>query len=215
MTLKNGDGKSLLELFYEDKKRWSYTFQNAAILTRLKAITAAMRAATKPVLVTERSVLTDRFVFAEMLRDKGDLDELEWQLYMSWFDAFASQLPIRAIIYVTTGVATSHARIAQRGRAGEAAIPQAYLADLQAQHEKWVAGTELPVLRLSTEPGEDIAASVGRVREFVAGLLSGAGGGGGAGAVAAPAAAKDAAHGDACGSTPSGSSPVKMPAARG
>ena len=74
----------MLELFYEDKRRLGYTFQNAEILTRLKAIRGALAVSRKCVPITERSVLTDRFVFAEMLRDRGDIDALEWQLYMSW-----------------------------------------------------------------------------------------------------------------------------------
>ena len=35
MSLRHSNGKSLLELFYEDKHRWAYTFQNTAILTRI------------------------------------------------------------------------------------------------------------------------------------------------------------------------------------
>lgn len=62
-TLKTADGKSLLQHFYEDKKRWSYTFQNCAILTRLTAIQKAIRNTKKRVIITERSLLTDRFVF--------------------------------------------------------------------------------------------------------------------------------------------------------
>jgi deoxyadenosine/deoxycytidine kinase len=27
LTLKNAEGKSLLALFYEDKRRWAYSFQ--------------------------------------------------------------------------------------------------------------------------------------------------------------------------------------------
>ena len=77
LTLKNGDGKSLLELFYEDKTRWAYSFQNCAILTRIKALREAIRDAKKRIIITERSVLTDRYVFAEMLRDSGDLNLLE------------------------------------------------------------------------------------------------------------------------------------------
>ena len=45
--LKNAEGKSLLELFYEDKRRWAYTFQNCAILTRLRSLKAVLRTTTK------------------------------------------------------------------------------------------------------------------------------------------------------------------------
>jgi hypothetical protein len=34
------------------------------------------------VLITERSVLTDRFVFAEMLERSGDIDTLEMQVIL-------------------------------------------------------------------------------------------------------------------------------------
>jgi hypothetical protein len=61
-TLKTDDGKSLLQHFYEDKQRWSYTFQNCAILTRLTAIRKSIRETKKKVIITERSLLTDRYV---------------------------------------------------------------------------------------------------------------------------------------------------------
>jgi deoxyadenosine/deoxycytidine kinase len=172
MTLKNAEGKSLLELFYEDKRRWAYTFQNCAILTRLRTIKDAIASTKKKIILTERSVLTDRHVFAEMLRSSGDIDELEWQLYMNWFDTFAADLPIRGVVYLTTGVSTSAERIGRRGRRGEEHIPLDYLSALDAQHKKWLAGTDLPVLRISTEPGQSQDANIAAVREFVNGLLS-------------------------------------------
>jgi len=171
MTLKNAEGKSLLELFYEDKRRWAYTFQNCAILTRLRTIKDAIASTKKRVILTERSVLTDRFVFAEMLKASGDIDEMEWTLYMNWFDTFATDLPIRGVVYLTTGVETSAGRIVRRGRHGEENIPLDYLSALDAQHKKWLSSTDLPVLRISTEPGQSQDANIAAVKRFVEGLL--------------------------------------------
>lgn len=176
MRLKDASGKSLLELFYSDKKRWAYTFQNCAILTRLRTILSAMKTTTKKVILTERSVLTDRFVFAEMLREDGTLDPLEWELYMTWFNTFAADLPIRGVIYLTTGVGTSAERIVHRGRAGEEHIPLDYLAALDTQHHRWLDRAEreeeMPVLRISTEPGVSLDANVEAVRSFIGTLTS-------------------------------------------
>ena len=36
VALKNEEGKSLIELFYEDKKKYSYMFQNYAYITRMR-----------------------------------------------------------------------------------------------------------------------------------------------------------------------------------
>ena len=166
--LKNADGRNLLELFYEDKKRWAYTFQNAAILSRLKMIKEAVNNALPgQIIVTERSVLTDRFVFAQMLKDKGEIDTLEWDLYEMWYNTFATELPMSGIIYITTGVATSSERIRTRGRGGEEGIPDAYLKDLAAQHERWLADTDLPVLRISTETAIPIELTLSQIRGFL------------------------------------------------
>ena len=165
LSLRDANGKSLLELFYEDKRRWAYTFQNCAILTRLRTIKEAIATTKKQIILTERSVLTDRFVFAEMLRASGDITSLEWQLYCSWYDTFAAGLPIAGVIYLGTDVATSAERIVHRGRTGEDQIPRAYLADLDAQHKKWLSSTALPVLSLESKA--DLQEQVGEIRRFL------------------------------------------------
>ena len=154
-ALKNDTGKNLLELFYEDKKRWAYTFQNCAILTRLKNIKEAVEELEqngKKVILTERSVLTDKYVFAQMLRDAGDIDRLEWELYDSWFSIFSKQHQVNGIIYLSTSSTTSKERIHIRNRQGEDRIPLEYLDALDQQHKKWIESTDIPVLTLSTEP---------------------------------------------------------------
>jgi deoxyadenosine/deoxycytidine kinase len=171
-ALKNAEGKSLLELFYEDKKRWSYTFQNCAILTRLKNIQEAVENLDTTlkgpqVIITERSVLTDKHVFAEMLRDAGDIDPLEWELYESWFNIFGKKYPVKGIVYLSTSSTTSKERIHIRNRHGEDKIGLDYLDALDAQHKKWIENTNIPVLTLSTEPGVSLDTNIGEIREFI------------------------------------------------
>ena len=171
-ALKNAEGKNLLELFYEDKKRWAYTFQNCAILTRLKNIQDAVEnldsTMKEPqVIITERSVLTDKHVFAEMLRDGGDIDPLEWELYESWFNIFGKKYPVRGIIYVSTNSTTSNERIKIRNRQGEDRIGIDYLDALDNQHKKWVESTNIPVLTLSTEVGVSVEKNIEEIKLFI------------------------------------------------
>lgn len=171
-ALKNAEGKNLLELFYEDKKRWSYTFQNCAILTRLKNIQDAVENLDSTlkgpqVIITERSVLTDKHVFAEMLYDAGDIDPLEWELYESWFNIFGKKHPVKAIIYISTSSNTSKERIQIRNRQGEDRIGIDYLDALDKQHKKWIENTNIPVLTLSTEIGVPVEENVEKIKEFI------------------------------------------------
>jgi deoxyadenosine/deoxycytidine kinase len=171
-SLKNAEGKNLLELFYEDKKRWAYTFQNCAILTRLKNIQDAVEnldsTVKEPqVIITERSVLTDKHVFAEMLYDSGDIDPLEWELYESWFNIFGKKYPVKGIIYISTSANTSKDRIQIRNRQGEDKIGIDYLDALDTQHKMWIDNTNIPVLTLSTEIGVPVEKNIQEIVEFI------------------------------------------------
>jgi deoxyadenosine/deoxycytidine kinase len=171
-AFKNTEGKNLLELFYEDKKRWSYTFQNCAILTRLKNIQDVVENLDSTVkgpqiIITERSVLTDKYVFAEMLRDAGDIDPLEWELYENWFNIFGKKYPVLGIIYVSTSSNTSKERIKIRNRQGEENIGINYLDALDNQHKKWIENTNIPVLTLSTEVGVSLEKNIEEIKCFI------------------------------------------------
>jgi len=171
-ALKNESGKNLLELFYEDKRRWAYTFQNCAILTRLKNIKEAVEELDNngkgpQVILTERSVLTDKYVFAQMLRDSGDIDQMEWELYDSWFTIFSKQHQVNGIVYLSTSSTTSKERIHIRNRQGEDRIHLDYLDALDRQHKSWIESTYIPVLTLSTEPGVSLENNLQQIRDFI------------------------------------------------
>jgi len=160
-ALKDAAGKSLLENFYCDRTRWSYTFQNAAFITRIMGAAAELEKAKseaasdqKIVIISERGILTDRHVFASMLRADGSMNPLEWELYTYWFDHFSKNVKIDGIIYVTTDSSVCKDRIKIRGRQGEEGISQEYLDELHKYHENWLNNTDLPVLRIASEPSE-------------------------------------------------------------
>jgi deoxyadenosine/deoxycytidine kinase len=176
-SLKNEEGKNLLELFYEDKKRWAYTFQNCAILTRLKMIQDAIdeiKDEEPQIILTERSVLTDKYVFAEMLYNSGDINSLEWELYNKWFEAFGKKLPVRGIIYLSTSSETAKKRIGIRNRHGEENIGLDYLEALDNQHKKWINNTDIPTLILSTEDGVSLDENISKIKEYIEMLKNGA-----------------------------------------
>ena len=169
LQIKDENGTSLLELFYQDQKRWGYTFQTCAFITRyLAAFQALQQPITKDTIyISERGILTDRHVFAEMLHAQGSLNAVEWDLYTKWFDHFKNAIHINGIVYVTTTYDECKTRIKTRGRQGEDNIPVEYLNELEKQHELWLSNTELPVLKITSDAEE-----VQRIKDFVDKLLA-------------------------------------------
>ena len=170
-ALKDSADRSLLQCFYEDKTRWSYTFQNAAFITRIMGSTAALEKAKsdivsghkeKIVIISERGIFTDRYVFASMLHADGSLNPLEWELYTYWFDHFSKNVKLDGIIYVTTESGVCKDRIKTRGRQGEESISAEYLNELHKYHENWLNNATVPVLRVTSEVAE-----LDKIKEFV------------------------------------------------
>lgn len=176
-ALKNSEGESLFELYYHNQKRWSYTFQNCAVLSRYQYIEdtiAKQRAVSsgKQVYITERCLDTDHKVFAQMLHDGKMMDSLEYTLYERWVDQLKkSSTPLSGIIYIDTPAEVCAERIRGRNREGEEGIPLEYLQELQKYQSAWIDGVDekeedsTPIVR---------TCSMEEVETFINNILSGA-----------------------------------------
>lgn len=149
LNLKNSDGENILDLFYKNKKRWSYSFQMNAFISKQKLIEKCLK--TNKLVetnISERSVFTDKECFAKQLKEDNYIDELEWELYNNWYDWLInkSNLNTSGIIYLKCSPETSYNRIKKRARKEENLIPYEYLNNIHKKHEDWLNNTKIPVL---------------------------------------------------------------------
>ena len=131
---------NLLDLFYKDPKRWSFTFQLAAFTTRAKTWTEVLAMTDHQNVVLERSIYCDRYVFAKNCYQSGLMTEVEWQLYSrmwDWLEENWCTEPDK-IVYLRTPAEVCHERIVKRGRREEEKIPLDYLRDLERLHDEWL-----------------------------------------------------------------------------
>ena len=138
-TICDKDGTTMLQKFYADQKKYSFPFQMMAYISRLVMLKNAIKENPEAsIFITERSLYTDKYVFAKMLYDMGNIEEVNYQIYMRWFDAFAAEFPITKVVYVRTDPHICHERIRMRSREGEDCIPLDYLNTCHEYHESMV-----------------------------------------------------------------------------
>jgi deoxyadenosine/deoxycytidine kinase len=135
---KDAQGQTILQKFYGNQAKYAFSFQTMALLSRLTAIRDAIASNPSAIILTERSLYTDKLVFAKMLFESGIIEDVNYQIYLSWFDAFISECPIEAVIYIKADPAVCSGRILKRLREGEEGIPLEYLENCGKYHDSMI-----------------------------------------------------------------------------
>lgn len=136
LKVNTKDNKNLIENFYENKKRYGYLFQNFAYITRIRRLYDAIFNCEEQIIITERSVESDRYLFAELLEEDGAINKMEKQCYDYWYNFL--NLKIDHFIYINTSVENCMKRIEERARSGEELISKDYINKLNIKHNKWL-----------------------------------------------------------------------------
>ena len=143
-NIKDRNWKTILEKFYADQHKYAFSFQMMAYISRLALLKRVIKENPNAILITERSVFTDKEVFAKMLYDEGKIEEVNYQIYLQWFNEFIEDIPITGLIYMNTTPEKSEERVNIRARSGEN-IPLEYLKRCHEYHTKWINNFKKPV----------------------------------------------------------------------
>lgn len=138
---------NLLQMMYQDPKRWSYTFQTLSCMSRMRTHLQPLPARLQqssgaPVRVFERSVYSDRYIFALNMFELGCINSTEWAVYQDWHsflvEEFGHRIQLEGIIYLRASPQTCMERLGRRGRVEEQGIQLDYVEKLHTRHEDWL-----------------------------------------------------------------------------
>ena len=147
-SIKDKDGKNAIEKYYENPEKYAFSFQMMAYISRIHQLRETLKDNTNVIIICERSVFTDKEIFAKMLYDDKKIDDIEYKIYCKWFYEFVKDIPVAGLIYVKTDPEICHNRVIKRKRKGEI-IPLSYLQNCHKYHEDWLNNENLPILNLN------------------------------------------------------------------
>lgn len=135
----------ILQAFYDDPKGNAYKFQTYTFLTRWKALRETRAAAAESTFpyVVERSIYSDRYVFAEGLHADGMISDMEWAMYLEWWTSLQELEQEVApsdqkFIYLRASPEVAFARMQHRNREAETGVPFEYIRQNIERHDRWL-----------------------------------------------------------------------------
>jgi len=154
-------GENILQKFYRDSSKYAFSFQVMAYVTRLSLIRDTIRENPQcKVIICERSLDADRNIFAKMLFDDGQIEDIHYQIYQRFYDEYAKEYQLDGIVYIDADAEVCHRRIATRSRDGESGIPLEYLQKCKKYCDEWLTSirSTTDVLRIDTN--EDVSYNI-------------------------------------------------------
>lgn len=174
--IKDENGETILKKFYADQEKYSFPFQMMAYVSRLKVLRDTLKTIKNDgndkniVIITERSLYTDKMVFAKMLYDSKKIEHVNYQIYLNWFDTFSDEFPVNKVVYVKTSPDKCYQRIVKRSRTGEENIPLDYLTSCSNYHDNMLDKENIECVcldQLILDGNVDIYENKNQVNEWI------------------------------------------------
>tara|TARA_B100001093_G_scaffold502554_1_gene555715 strand:+ start:2320 stop:3033 length:714 start_codon:yes stop_codon:yes gene_type:complete len=153
IQLKDENNMNLIENYYKNQEKWAFSFQITTLISRI-ALLKNLNKNDNCIVLTERSIDTDKNVFCKMLYDNTLINHLNYNIYLKWYNEFIKDYPITGYIYIKTSPNKAFERVLKRKRKEEDGVPLDYLKKCNTYHNKWL-NTEENVLTLNANKDID------------------------------------------------------------
>lgn len=139
----------LLDKFYHDRKRYSFSLQIFFLNRRFAHIKNAMK---NKKVVMDRSIYGDA-IFAKMLCDNGEMAVEEFNLYKELLENMLEHVaPPSLMIYLEISVDGAMKRIAKRGRDFEQIVERGYWEKLNGEYSTYFKQYNIsPILKINVD----------------------------------------------------------------
>ena len=128
----------VLEKFYDDPSTWALALQLRILLSYVSC---------PDTCIVERSPVSGRHVFGQLLFNDGTLRQDEWDVYKEYCEVLGWMPDV--IVYVHTPSDVCHSRIKERARPSEKDVDVQYIKRVEFQYETMLRYATVPVLRLN------------------------------------------------------------------
>ncbi|MCF7799669.1 deoxynucleoside kinase [Candidatus Babeliales bacterium] len=134
----NGAG-NILELFFGNQNRWTFTTETYMALMHTKAVEDQLKNTSASMMIIDRSMYADCYVYGRMAFHSGTMNPLEWEIYKQVIACIAKNTTAkpRGFIYLQANPQTALERVHSRNRTGEEDVSLQYQNELNKYYREW------------------------------------------------------------------------------
>jgi deoxyadenosine/deoxycytidine kinase len=137
-------GKNILDLFYENPKKYAFAFQMLAFQSRYELLRTMIENIRKEglaidTIVMERSLDADYHIFAKTMFENGTLEETEWEIYRFVTRERLAEFGVSGIIWLDVPATECYNRVQERAREEEGGLTLDYLRGCEEAHREWLS----------------------------------------------------------------------------
>lgn len=148
MTIKDENNITILENFYNDQQKYAFEFQILTFQSRTQIMLDAIKENPDAIIITERSLCTDNYVFAKMMHENGNITTMQYQIYKNMYDYYIKQCRPTTILYIDTKPEICAERILKRNREGEN-IQISYLQNCDKYHKLMLENEQIETININ------------------------------------------------------------------
>lgn len=157
-----GQCDDILEKYDEDATAWALPLSLRVLLSYVPADTS------QGINVVERSPMSARHVFSQLMFNDEKLSQEDWELYKEYCDALGWMPDV--IAYIQTPADVCYQRMAARD--GDRSPGMQYIKRLEFQYETMLRYADIPVVRIDgTQTPDQVAAAIADVADKCGGIV--------------------------------------------
>jgi|688.fasta_scaffold820231_1 deoxyadenosine/deoxycytidine kinase len=165
-SIMDEHGVNIIEKYYQNQKRYAFSFQMMAYISRLSSLKRVLEQDKYDVIIMERSLYTDCNVFAKMLYNEKKIEEIEYAIYKKWYYEFIKEFPPITFVYLRAKPTLSFERVLKRNRQGET-IPLEYLENCHNYHDDWLLNNINNSIIIILDANIDITNKPDTIKEWI------------------------------------------------
>jgi deoxyadenosine/deoxycytidine kinase len=148
-TKPDKDGVSILEKFYKDKEKYTFSFQVYVLLTIIDAVKDIVK--TNPackIIICERSLSASRYVFADMLHAENVFDTTQYDIYCRLYEEISTNYTAVQTVYLSCPLDVVRDRIQKKTAVGRRTHYHGLSEKCDRYYDKLITATEIPHIQI-------------------------------------------------------------------